>query len=154
MRVLNVLDEIAKLELKLMDLYNFFSNLFKDDQDASSSFFKLSLDEKQHAELVQYQKRVVRKNPNDFLEISIDINEIREIISKVESIMRSPVPPKLEESIKFALLMEKSAAEYHYKSAMEQSNPEFANFLNNLSSVDNDHYETIKKLAERKNIKI
>ncbi len=154
MHILNILDEIAKLELKLMDLYTFFSNLFKDDKDVSSSFFKLGLDEKGHAELAKYQKRVVRKNPNDFLDVSIDINEIREIISKAESIMKSPGPPTIEEAIKLSLLFEKSAAEYHYKSAMEQSNPEFANFLNNLAVVDNDHFETIKNLAERKNIKV
>lgn len=154
MQILNVLDEIEKLELKLMDLYTFFTNLFKDDKDVSSSFFKLGLDEKGHAELVKYQKRIVRKNLNNFLDVSININEIHEIILKAEDIMKSPTPPSLEESIKLALLFEKSAAEYHYKSAMEQSNPEFASFLNNLASVDNDHFDTIKKLAERKNIKV
>ncbi|NWF98561.1 MAG: hypothetical protein HXY52_06480 [Nitrospirae bacterium] len=154
MQILNTLDEILKLELKLMDLYAFFSKLFNEDKEAASVFFKLSLDEKGHAELVQYQKRIVSKNLNDFLEVSINIEEIREIISKAENIMKSTVPITLEESIKLALLFEKNAAEYHYKSAVEQSNPEFAKFLNNLASVDNEHFDSIKKLAERKNIKV
>lgn len=152
MHILNILDEIAKLELKLMELYNFFCDIFKKDEDAYSVFFKLSLDEKSHAELVQYQKRVVRKNLNDFSEVSINIDEIRNIITKSDKIIKSPTPPTLEEAIKLALRFEKSAAEYHYKSAMEQSNPEFASFLNNLASVDNDHFEILKKFAERKNV--
>ena len=76
MNILNALDEIEKLEQKLAELYAYFHELFIANKIVSAVFFKMVLEEKGHADLVQYQRRIVRKNPKLFNEVTIDIEEI------------------------------------------------------------------------------
>jgi rubrerythrin len=151
MNILNALDAIEKLEQKLAELYAFFQELFIADKIVSGVLFKMALEEKGHADLVQYQRRTVRKDPGLFNEVTIDVEEINRIISDADAIIKAVPAPSIDEALKAALQFEQSAAEYHYKTAMEQANPELAGLLKNLAGVDNGHLESLKNLAESGN---
>jgi rubrerythrin len=53
MDILKALDIIEKLELKLSELYLHLSKLFSDNKEVSGIFFKLSIEEKGHADLIK-----------------------------------------------------------------------------------------------------
>lgn len=148
MDILNALNDIEKLELKLEYFYKSLCNIFSSDADASALFKKLSEEERSHYDLVQYQKRLVIKNRNLFQEVTIDVDEIKRIISKVETITGSLPPPSLEKAVKVSTDFETSAAEYHYRTSMEQSNPDVATFLKSLGKADNEHSNSLRDLAK------
>ncbi len=152
MNILNALDAIEKLEQKLAELYAYFNKLFIADKIVSSVFFKMALEEKGHADLVQYQRRIARKNPKLFNEVTIDVEEINRIISDADAIIKAVPAPSTDNALQAALQFEQNAIEYHYKTAMEQANPELAALLKNLAGVDSDHLDSLKNLAESINI--
>jgi rubrerythrin len=152
MDILNALDEIEKLEQKLAELYAYFHELFIADKTVSAVFFKMALEEKGHAVLVQYQRRTVRKNLTLCKEVTIDVEEINRIISDADAIIKAVPATSMDNALKAALQFEQSAAEHHYKTAMEQANPELAALLKNLAGVDKDHFDSLKNLAESRNI--
>jgi rubrerythrin len=152
MNIINALDEIEKLEQKLAELYTYFRELFIADKIVSAVFFKMALEEKGHADLVQYQRRTARKNPALFKEVTVDVEEINRIISDADAVIKAVPATSMNNALKAALQFEQSAAEYHYKTSIVQSNPELAALLKNLAGVDKDHFDSLKNIAESRNI--
>ena len=148
MKILEAFNDIEKLELKLMELYQYFKGLFSHDPAAAAIFDKLSNDEKSHYDLIQYQRRIVRQNQKLFKDVDIDIKEVRAVTSNVESIIKRIPPPLLHEAIKIAIDIESNAAEAHYHTAMEQSNQEFSDFLKNLTTSDKEHLGLLREFAK------
>jgi hypothetical protein len=122
MNILDAFNDIGKLEVALSSLYLYFSKLFSGDAAAASIFEKLGNEEKVHYNLVQYQRNIVRQNQKLFREVEVDVQEIRAIINRVESITKRVPPPLLNESIQIATDFESSASETHYRTVMEQAN--------------------------------
>jgi hypothetical protein len=59
---LKVLQPIEELEKKISELYEWFSDIFADDAEAAVFFYRVSIDETAHADLVAYQLRVATQN--------------------------------------------------------------------------------------------
>jgi rubrerythrin len=150
MNILDVFSDIAKLELILSDLYQYFSRIFSGDPAAQAVFMTLSEEEKTHFALVQYQRRIIRQNQKYFQDIQVNIENIRDIISHVENLISDIHPPSLERSVKIAIHIEANAAEAHYRTAMEQSNKEFSNFLNHLGVSDKEHFSKLSAFAKNR----
>ena len=69
MHLLKLLTELEKVETRLAELYKRFSEIFQDDAEASFLFSLLSVDETAHANLVRFQRRLVRAEPSHFNEV-------------------------------------------------------------------------------------
>ena len=148
MNILDAFKDIERLELKLLELYLHFKRVFSDDTAASNVFEKLSVEEKSHHDLVQYQRRIVQQNQKLFEAVDVDVKEVRTVTSNVESIIKRIPPPSLREEIKIAVDIESTAAEAHYRTAMEQSNQEFSDFLKHLGTSDKEHFGLLREFAE------
>ncbi len=140
MNILDAFVDIERLELKMLDLYQHFRGLFSDDGEAVEVFIKLRDEEKAHYDLVQYQRRMVSQNMKLFKDIAIDIEEVKTLTSDVDSIIKRIPPPSLSEAVRFAIDIESSATEVHYRTAMAQSNREVSDFLTHLGTADNGHF--------------
>jgi rubrerythrin len=149
MDILIALTDIEKLETKLSELYEYFSRLLSDNPALASLFKTLSEEEKSHYDLIQYQKRLIRKNKELFKGITIDVAEIRQILIKADSLLNAALPLSAEEAIQAAIEFEKSAAEYHYRTAMQQANPEVAAFLNSLGGYDDGHAHSLTEFLRK-----
>jgi len=152
MNILDAFSHIEGLELRLAKLYLHFKGLFPDDTGAVGMFEKLSYDEKSHYDLVQYQRRIVRREQEIFKDVDIDVKEIRAITSRVESTMKGNPPPSLDEAIKIAMDIESTAGEAHYRTAMEQSNRDLSDFLSHLGTSDNEHFGVLREFAKSRGL--
>jgi rubrerythrin len=148
MNILDAFNHIEGLELRLAKLYLHFKGSFLDDAEAADMFEKLSYDEKSHYDLVQYQRRIVRREQEIFKDVDIDVREIRAIASMIDSAVKRNPPFSLGEAVKIALDIESTAGEAHYRTAMEQSNRELSDFLRHLGTSDNEHFSTLQEFAK------
>jgi rubrerythrin len=147
MHILGVLDLLEKLETKISELYEWFSRNYAYDAGATSLFYRISIDEIAHANLVRYEKKLAVQNSKIFSEIHLDVVEISTTLEKVISVL-SGTPPSLEQAVKISLDIENSAAEAHYRNAIAKATPEISRLLKNLGGFDSRHLEVFSKFAE------
>ncbi len=146
MHIMRVLDPLEKLETKISELYEWFSRLYADDAEAASLFYRISIDEAAHANLVRYEKRLAVQNSKIFGEVSIDPAVVSTTLEMVTSVL-SAAPPSLEQAVKISLDIENSAAEAHYRSAIALATPDLYRLLKSLGGFDSRHIEVFEKFA-------
>lgn len=146
MHIAKVLEHLERLERKTGDLYEWLSTVFADDPEAAGFFFRVSVDETAHANLIGYQRRLVTQNSRLFKDVSVDLEGLGEVLAKVDSLM-SGTPPSLEEALKVALEIEGSAAEMHAFTTIEKASSTLSRLLQNLGSFDNRHRKDFEEFA-------
>lgn len=144
----SVLKKIEELEGSLAELYSWLSMLFSGNQEISSFFFNLSLEEKQHMDIAAYQVRVVRRNPLLFDKIEVDMKIIEDYLGKIERFRHGPAPTE-EGALRLTMDLENSLCEKYYAIVMKQSNKELASVINSLASACKDHYNNCLEMAEK-----
>lgn len=142
-----LLNKLEALEEKLEDLYRFFSVTFIEEPETSAVFQKLSREEKSHQNLIQFQQRMVMKNQKAFKDVPVDLSDIDAALEKIVHARNSNLD--IHEAVAFAIEVETSAAENHYRTAMDLSNPEISQLLTKLNQADNNHVAFLKKFAAR-----
>lgn len=147
MDLLTVLRYLETLESKMADLYAGFSKTFGQDGEAAAFFSGMSMEEIAHRDLVRYQHKLVRKNPDEFKGVDVDIGSLKKVIEEVEEVMYFPGDRSLKDAAIAAIGFENDAAEGHYRSAMEQSNPDVSRLLDSLSSSDRNHAARLSGFA-------
>lgn len=150
MTITNILNVLEALETGLMNVYKWFSEQFKEsDPEMSRFFLKMSHEESNHKNLVNYQKNLVRKNPVMFENVKINLNEIEMMIRLTDNILiEKPILTK-KSALDFALNMESYAAEGLYKKVIVESCPSLADLMNNLTKEDEAHVERLKNFYKK-----
>ena len=150
MHIQNLFQPLEDLERNLAILYKQFSERFSGDPEARLTFFRLHLDEKAHLALVQFQKRLVKQSPKLFGEIELDLDEVVTLAARVDAMLWTKHGLSLSEALDLSLALEQSAAEYHCRTAVKQSNPGLASLVRNLGGGDETHLAALKDLAARR----
>ncbi len=150
MNLQNLFRLLEDLEGQMASLYRLYSEFFAPDEEASQLFYKLSLDEKSHGSVVQYEKRLFKQNPRLFADVAMDLDALRAECERVKTLRSVRKAPKLQEAVKTALELESGAAERHYRLAMREANPEVARVLNSLGTADKQHGETLEEFAVKR----
>jgi rubrerythrin len=148
--IINALEILKKLELKVRDLYEYYHNIFKVDKEASACFFELSLEEKSHVDLIDYQLRTVKKNRKMFCDVEFDMQPLSQLIAEIESKASSKESVSLEDALKFAIRLESDALEFHYKRLIVKSNPAVEELMNRLGTSDKEHSDKLRNIAFKK----
>lgn len=150
MHIQKLFKPLEDLERNLSILYEKLSVHFAKDPDARVVFFRLHLEEKSHLALVQYQKRLVKQNPKKFGEIDLDLDDVVALAARVDELLWTKRFWSLREAVEVALAFERSAAEYHVRSALQRSAPDVASLIRNLGSGDHSHLAALKEFAVRR----
>lgn len=151
MHVDRALRPLADFEKLLGELYAWLSESFAADPEAAGAFALLASEEAAHANLVEYQRRLVRQNPKAFGEVEMDLGDLLATRAQVERLRAGEVP-SLAEALQFAFTIETSAAEFHFRNVLRQANPEIGQLLDNLGKGDKRHLGRIMELASRHGI--
>ena len=141
---------LKRLENGLSELYIWYSECLAFDPEAALVFKRLSLDEKSHAALLDYQRNLVRRNPAEFGEVDMDLQEVEMLAGRVES-LRAQESPTVASAVRSALELESSAAEFHYRNAIKQSKPALGKLLDSLGKSDRRHLEDLRDFALSRN---
>ena len=152
MNVEAVFRPLSDLEKAIGDLYAQWAAVFDGDREAAFLFVKMANEEKGHASLVDYQRRVVQRNPNVSGDVDIDLRAIEAALAEVQGLRDSASPPTLVEAVQIALRIETSAAESHDRNAIRQANPELERLLSCLGGEDRMHLERLKIFARSRGI--
>lgn len=147
MDIITVFNKLDRFERALMTLYDKYSAKFKKDREVSGFFYNLSLDEKAHSELIQYQRRMVKKSPRDFKDVEADVEAIEAILAEVNDAISNVDAVSFEDAVRFTVKVENSEIETYYRYLMEQSNPEAARLLTMMGVESNDHTEGVMSFA-------
>jgi len=150
----SLLKHLVEFETAIAGLYDWFSQAFVGDADAEFIFYRLAMEERGHVDLIEFQRRLVRKNPAAFPPVEVDFQEIVTLAETVHAARLAAQPPGIDEAVRLALRLERSAAEYHYRTAMRESNPEASRLLDSLGKADQFHVTGLREFAARRGIAI
>ena len=139
---------VTRLTASALALYEWFSVVFKEDTEASGLFFRMAMQEKSHANLVRYGKKMVRQSPIDSSEIDLNPAEIEELLDAIQMARQHDPSPSLEQAIGIALYLEDSPAESAHRSILMHANSEVAGLIRSLVTADDEHVAGLRAFAE------
>jgi hypothetical protein len=144
MQVLAVLSEIGRLEAEVGEFYAWLSDVFADDVEAAGFFYRLSMQERSHVNLVNFAKKLIHRSPQDFAAVDLDPASIDDLRAMIGSFRKHNPKPPLAEVLEMAVKIEGHHAERILRSAVIQSNPRIADLVNSLAVADSEHVDLIK----------
>lgn len=147
--ILTVLDALVQFEEVVRDLYVWLSEMYSRDPVASGTFYRLSLKEASHVNLVKYQRRLAHENVANLRHIEVDVSEIRRLVCGVREFRGRMDAPWLEEALDFTIELEKAAADRVHTTAAAQWDPEIEKLMGVLAGDDRRHYEILRKLRDK-----
>jgi rubrerythrin len=142
-----VMDKLLEFELALRDLYQWFSNGFRIDQEAAKTFGRLAIQEEKHANLIRYQKRLWSANSPAIAAMGANLEEVDLLLAEIDTLRRRDNPPTLSEAIELSIRLERSAAEKLHRTVVTDSNPDLGPFISQLAGDDDKHIEMLESLA-------
>lgn len=150
MHILTVLSAIGKVESAAEELYRWLSEALSHDREASSLFFRMSLQERSHANVVSYAKRLAGRNPDEFADVTLDLGTVTTLIDEVIQFRQFHRSPTVEEAVHFAIQIENNAGERVHRSLVINSNPELEHIINSLAKADEEHTRGLRALANQR----
>lgn len=149
MELMRALSLLENLESRLASVYDRFSQAFRADSDAMRLFADLADDEESHRQVIRYEQRLVRFNPNSFKPLELDLREVDKLVKRCEGILESP-EVGLDAALSFAYDVECLSAECHLKHALSETNPELQHLLRKLGRGDEDHVRALKNFIHQR----
>lgn len=150
MRVLAVLSQLERIESEMASFYEWLSEVFVADADASGLFFRMSLQEKSHARLLQYGKKLVYRSPDEFEDVDFDAELIDSLLDSLGHFRVQFPKPSLAEALFFAMKIECHPAENSHREVLTISNPAISQVIRSLAIADEEHHETLKAFAHER----
>lgn len=150
MRIFEVLSRLEMIESKMADFYEWLSEVFDSDSDASGLFFRMSLQEKSHASLIRYGRKLVSRCPQDFEDVDFDAESVDSLLASVDSFRVDSPQPSLDEALFFAMKTECHPAENAHREVLAVSNPEIGQIIRSLAIADEEHHQTLKSFAQER----
>lgn len=140
------LDVLERFESHLGDLYALFADQFASDRQVSSLFAHMAAEERSHADIVAYQRRLLQQNPDLLAGFTIDVDELYQATGRVRRVREVASKLVAAEAAARALEFETMAAEYHARMALRQVSSELAAFLDQLGRCDEEHRDRLRDL--------
>jgi rubrerythrin len=150
MRIFEALSRLESVESKMAEFYEWLSEVFETDADASGLFFRMSLQERSHARLLRYGRKLVSRSPQDFDDVDFDAASVDALLAEVEDFRGRSPEPSLGEALFFAMKTECHPAENAHREVLAVSNPEIGQIIRSLAIADEEHHQTLKSFAQQR----
>jgi rubrerythrin len=147
----DVFRNLIKFARASADLYYFWAETFQDDSEAAFVWGRMAAEEVGHANLVVYQRRILRKSAGPSGDVDAAMDEVTVLIDIVRRALEGP-PHTLDEAVRLASWIEASAAGSELQSALTQSDPGIQKLLEHLGTDDRMHVERLKAFAAGRRI--
>lgn len=139
-----ILKEYHELEEELSKFYLWLSEVFLTDDDISKFFSKLYMEEEQHKSMILYQMRLIKMNPIQFRNKTINGALLRKTKEFLKAFFSRTNNINLEKALQISLILEACTMESYFSSVFTIS-PELDNLNKNMLNNSHNHYEKIKK---------
>ena len=154
MQVLQALGWLEKVELEMASFYAWLSERMADDAEASGFFFRMSIQERSHANLLRYGRKMVIRQPSDFGPVDVDPARVDELLSLIAAFREHNPSPGLEESLRFALRLEAHPVENLHRSILVESNPKVSLVISSLANADREHSQALSSFALARGVSV
>lgn len=143
---------LQDVESRLEALYDWYGEIFAEDEEAAAFFRRLAREERSHAELVAFQKRLALKDRTGFSDVDLHWDTITALLAQIDELVGSDPPPRLNEAIASALLFESSGAELYMPEILARSNPGLEGLVRKLGQANREHFRRLQEFAEARKI--
>ena len=147
-----LLDVLENVEAAMAELYTWLARALVQDPEAAGFFADMGRDELRHRDLVQFQRQLVTKSRGAFGSVKADTAAMKTVVERVRAFQRDTPNPSLHQALVFVLELENNAAETHYRTAISESSPTMARFINSLAKADEHHAETLHQFARKRGV--
>ena len=154
MDVLNVITPLIEIETKVGELYDWFSKVFESDKEVSQTFYRMASEERSHAALIRYAKRVLVADKTFKLQTEINTDKIKKILELIEKTLEGKETPSMEEAFKMASWVEQSCAENPLECLLVEQYPQLGKLLSYLGRQDREHYTRLVKIAAKRSVEL
>ena len=146
MNLLPMLKLMEKTELSAAALYRWFSDLFSQDEEAAFLFYRLSVEEDGHANLVRFIIRLAGKAQMDGTDIDMDSAEMEKAIEEMNHV-QTLAKLSLKQAVQLSLNLENQVFEYHGRNAVIQALPTIGPLVFSLGRLDEAHMRALAEFA-------
>jgi rubrerythrin len=145
-----VLGEILQVEEALEQLYRTFAERFDDDPELSELFRRMSYEEKSHADLVRFQRTLVRHNPARFQREDLRWSGVTDVLSEIERSRETS--HRVDDALTSALVFESSGPELRMPDVVAGGNPGLPEMLAKLNQETREHFGRLQRFAEQRKV--
>jgi rubrerythrin len=150
MRIFEALSRLESIEKTMADFYEWLSEIFSSDAEAAGLFFRMALQERSHASLLRYGRKLVNRSPSDFEDVDFDAHSVDALLAAIADFRRDRPKPSLAEALFFAMKTECHPAENAHREVLAVSNPEIGQIIRSLAIADDEHHQTFKSFAQQR----
>lgn len=154
MSLQRLLQTLIDVETRLSELYAWFAEAYAEDGEAAALFYRMARDEKAHAALIGYEKRLLNKEKDAALAIPLTEGEARAFLARIEKVLSARQAPPLQDALAIALELEESGAENHLQGVASEKAPGLVKLLKNLGKEDRRHFSDLAALARRRGLPV
>lgn len=147
----DVFRNLIKFSRASAELYFFWAETFQDDGEAAAIWGRMGREETSHANLVVYQRRVLRKSAGRLEDVDAAMDEITLLTDIVQRALDG-TPHALDEAVRLAAWIEASVAAKELQGAVTQADPGIRDLLQHLGTDGGLHVERLKAFAAGRGI--
>lgn len=137
-------EKCREIELLCKELYDYFAELYSDNDDAVRLWRKTAMEEQNHANQFTLALKLRKDLPCTVLTNSTRVDsvlsQLRALITKVKA-----VRPNLADALNVSITLEKHLAEFHIDSVARFENDSYRKMFNAMMSNDNEHIESLQQ---------
>lgn len=150
MKILAVLSQLERVESRMASFYEWLSEVFEADAAASGLFYRMSLQEKSHASLLRYGRKLVHRSPNEFEDVDFDSDAVESLLAAIEKFRVESPEPSLGDALFFAMKVECEPAENGHREILTISNPAMSQIIKSLTTADEEHHLILREFAQQR----
>mgnify|MGYP001767230208 CR=1 FL=1 len=146
MNILTALKTLSDYEIKMAELYGWYSELFAGDEKFSAFFNKMKLEEISHQNQIKFQQRLLLNRRGALPDLAVDEEEVRRFIETLARALAEP-PKGIAEAIDMACALETSLYQRCHAQSLLKDEQGLAKLFTSLGSGDQKHLADLKQLA-------
>lgn len=139
MDLVQLLKPLMELEYQMHRLYMWYSDMYGSDPKLRNLFRLMAREELQHRDSVQNQFQLVAANLRDYEPVNADLEGVLQLTDLLNQQVNMRKSITIEEALSDAILLEKSAAESHYRFLIATANPVLRELIADLAQGDKEH---------------
>ena len=148
MDIMRSLNLLKQWESKMAELYTWFGELFKDNLPATELFQRMAGEEIEHHDILVLEIRLASADSKMMKNAQFDMTDIQKSMAWLDQLRASP-PTNLDEAVLMAIRWETSAAEAHFRTIFDGTNPGIAKLVKHLGGNDLQHRRRLMDFGEK-----
>ena len=145
-----ILEKCREIELLCKELYDYFTKLFADNEDAVQLWRKTASEEQNHAD--QFSFALKLKKDIHCL-VTVDPKRVESIVSQLQIVIEKvkATPPTFQDALSSAIKLETYLAEFHLVCVVNFEDQSYKSMFNAMMASDQEHIASLQAALDRIN---